>query len=158
MKSDQLIISLSKLDRTRLISILNIRPNELNELSETLRNLLMALEEISALNPREIPAEQQGLHGTPTSPVSPLSSHQCQRRLTRANSIDTETDTSTSKRYNGSDELFAVNKLIVELSGEPTERSRFFQSSSLSSTRSDYTSYGACGVSHYNVPIQLISR
>ena len=109
MKSDQLIISLSKLEGTRLMSILNIRPsadnNELDELRETLVNLQMALEEKSELNSKPKPAEQQGVHGTPTSPVSPLPSRQRQfrssddetsssepslsRRVTRTNSIDT---------------------------------------------------------------------
>jgi hypothetical protein len=140
------------------MSILNIRPNELNELSETLMNLLTALEEISALNPREIPAEQQGLHGTPTSPVSPLSSHQCQRRLTRANSIDTDTNTnyniltftSTSKR-NNRDERSAVEKLIHVLSKtKACESSQFFSAPSIppSSTQNNHSSnYGACRLS-----------
>jgi len=143
------------------MSILNIRPNELNELSETLMNLLTALEEISALNPREIPAEQQGLHGTPTSPVSSLLSHQCQRRLTRANSIDTDTNTnyniltftsttSTSKR-NNRDERSAVEKLIHVLSKtEAYESSKFFSAPSIppSSTQNNHSSnYGACGFS-----------
>jgi hypothetical protein len=159
MKSDQLIISLSKLDRTRLMSILNIRPNELNELSETLMNLLTALEEISALNPREIPAEQQGLHGTPTSPVSSLLSHQCQRRLTRANSIDTDTNTnyniltftSTTSKRNNRDERSAVEKLIHVLSKtKPCESTQFFSATSIppSSTQNNHSSnYGACRLS-----------
>jgi hypothetical protein len=145
IKPDKLIISLSELEVTRLMSILNIRQStDNNELKETLLNLTDVLGERLRLN-SESQAVGQRVSYTPSpmllsrqrqfryhSDDDSLSSEpSVSRRLTRSNSVDTVM-TSISQESNSfedsvallvklkalresNEELSAVNKLISTL-------------------------------------------
>ncbi len=123
MKPDKLILSLSELEGTRLMSILNIQQStDNNELKETLLNLKDVLDEKLRLN-SESQAVGQRVFNRP-SPMLPSRQRQFEyhsdddglsssepslsRRLTRANSVDTTVMTSISQVSNSSEESITL--------------------------------------------------